>query len=366
MITKSLQHILSLCLLTTAYCQLAFSQQSSSISISTIDTNRIDTNYIKFYEDKLIIGLYQSERSFDILIDQNLKTDTNKTAVNYIANSNHVSGISVDYDIIGFDFGYKSVPSGNARTGNSDYLDLGLTINTRGLRFENSFKRYSGFYDNNSANYIRPFTDSTNYYQNPGMNLRVIKSKMIYTFNKRKFALGAAYANVKRQVRSKGSWLVIGNFYTLNLYSDSSIIPRPLRNGYSPVWDEFHRMNVYAYSAGFGGTYTLVFWKYFYFNFLASFGIEAQYRHLNAVPENTRFTSWKVQYAGDWRVSLGYNAKRFFMRASSIYDINNYDSQALSFGMTFIAGSFDFGYRFNLKTPGPYKKFQETKLYKMM
>jgi len=180
--------LLSMCLLLAANWQLAFSQPSGSdtASISNTDTRRIDTNYVKFYKDKLILALWQSEQRFDILIDQKmaLVPDTVGSAINYIANSNHVSGISVDYDIIGFAFGYRSIPEGNARTGNSNYLDLGLNINTRSFRFENSFKRYTGFYDNNSKNYIQPFTSTTHYYQNSSMNLRVVKSKLIYSFNK--------------------------------------------------------------------------------------------------------------------------------------------------------------------------------------
>ena len=342
--------------------QLVFSQQSGSASLSSADTNQIDTNYVKFYKDRLIIGLWQSERSFNMTIDQKMLSPADSTAINYIANSNHVSGISLDYDIIGFAFGYKSVAGDTARTGKSDYLDLGLNINTRRLRLENSYKRYTGFYDNNSDYYIHPFTKTTRYFQNPSMNLRVTKAKLVYTFKTKKFALGAAYANAKRQVKSKGSWILVGNFYALNLFSDSSIIPPLQRPNYGILWDGLKRMNVYAYSAGFGGTYTVVFWKKFYFNFLASFGIESQYRHFYISPENTRYTYWKTQSAVDWRTSLGYNGKRFFVRASTIYDINNYDSKALNFEMKFIAGSFDLGYRFNFKAPKPYRKFQESKI----
>ncbi|TAL62367.1 MAG: DUF4421 domain-containing protein [Bacteroidetes bacterium] len=357
--------IISICLLFIANCQPAVAQQSGSASLSSVDTSKTDTNYVKFYKDKLIIGLWQSERSFDILIDQKLAADTNKTAINYIANSNHVSGISLDYDIIGFAFGYRSVANGTKRTGNSDYLDFGFNINTRGLRFENSFKRYTNFYDKNTPNYVKPFTDSTDYYQTP-MSIRVLKSKLLYTFSKKKFALGAAYANVKKQIRSKGSWIAVANFYSLNMFSDSSIIPYPLQKYYGTTWNKFNRMNVYAYSAGFGGTYTLVFWKRFFFNFLISGGIETQYRHYYTANNGKRISTWKTRGAGDWRTSLGYNSKRFFMRVSSMQDLTNYDSNALKFEMKFIAGSFDFGYRFNFKAPRPYRKFQETKLYKML
>lgn len=357
---------ISLCLFTFSCCQMTFAQQSSSATVSSPDSNKVDTNYVKNYKDKLIIGLWQSERRFDIHMDQKMFPGTDSTEINYIANSNKVSGISLDYDIIGFAFGYRSLPGGNKRTGNTDYLDLGLNINTRRLRLENSFRRYTGFYDNNSRNYILPFTDSTNYFQNPSMNLRMVKSKLIYTFNNKKFTLGAAYANVRRQVKSKGSWLLIGNFYAMGISSDSSLIPAGLQPKYGVVWDGLNRINVYAFSAGVGGTYTIVFWKNFYFNVLAGFGLERQYRHYYTYPENVHYAYWKTWSAADWRTSLGYNGKRFFIRTSAVYDLNNYESEDLKFEMKFISGSFDFGYRFNFKAPKPYNKFQETKLYKML
>jgi hypothetical protein len=344
-----------------------FGQQSSvAASVTSVDTSRIDTNYVKDYSDKLVLGLWQAEGTYDItLAEKKFPKAADSSTVNYIANSNHVSGVSLDYDIIGFAFGYRSVPSGNARTGNTDYLDLGLNFTTRGFRFENSWRRYTGFYDNNTKNYTHPFNDSVPYTQFPHMNLRVIKSKLIYSFNKKRFALGAAYANVKRQVKTRGSWLLIGNFYSMNLYSDSSIIPFPLRGFYGTHWDGFNRMNIYAFSAGFGGTRTFVFWKKFFFNIFASLGLESQYRHYYTLPENDHIKYWRTWFAGDWRSSLGYNSKRFFIRSSSIFDLTNYESSDLMFKMNFKAVSFDFGYRFNFKAPKPYHKFQETKFYKM-
>jgi hypothetical protein len=345
----------------------SFAQKSSSASLSFVDTGKLDTNYVKFYKDKLVLALWQSRRNFDIdLIPKTNEQLLDSFAVNYIANSNNVSGISVDYDIIGFSFGYRSVPTGNYRTGNTDYFDMGFNINTRGLRFENSWKRYTGFYDANTKNYVKPFNDSVPFTQFPKMSIRVVKSKIIYTFNKKRFALGAAYANVKRQVKTRGSWILVGNFYSMNLYSDSSIIPQPIRNYYGEHWEGLNKMNIYAFSAGFGGTRTFVFWKKFFFNIFASLGLESQYRHYYTVPENYHTKYWKTWFAGDWRTALGYNSKRFFIRLTGIYDITNYESSAHVFKMTFYAGSFDFGYRFDFKAPKLYSKLQETKLYKML
>ena len=347
----------------------SFPQQSTivSASASPVDTSKIDTNYVKLYKNQLIVALWQSERSFDLTLAQKMVADSGLSTINYIANSNHVSGVSLDFDILSLAFGYRSVPSGDKRTGSTDYLDFGFNINTSGLRFENSYKRYTGFYDKNTPKYVQPFNlDSTPYFQNPSMNIRVIKSKMIYAISHKRFSLSGAYANVRRQVKSAGSVLLVYNFYGLSMRCNSSIIPPPLQKYYGPVWDGLNRMNIYAFSAGAGLTRTFVIFKKFYINFFGSLGLERQYRHFYTYPENAHFRYWKTWFAGDWRTALGYNGKRFFIRATSIYDLNNYESNDLRFEMKFIMGSFDFGYRFNFKPPKPYRKFQETKAYKML
>ena len=130
-----------ICQLPTAYCQLVFSQQSSTGTAEISSSIGIDTNYVKCYPNKLIVGVWQSVRSFDITLAQKMTRDSGRSTINYIANSNNVTGISLDYDILSASFGYKSVASGDKRTGNTDYLDFGLTLNTKGLRFENSYVR---------------------------------------------------------------------------------------------------------------------------------------------------------------------------------------------------------------------------------
>lgn len=103
----------------------------------------------------------------------------------------------------------------------------------------------------------------------------MVKSKLIYTLDKKRFALSAAYANVKRQVKTRGSWMVIRNFYSMNLFSDSSIIPKPLSGYYGKHWDGFNKMNVYAFSAGLGGTRTLYSSKNFSSMYLPLWGLKA-------------------------------------------------------------------------------------------
>ncbi len=353
-----------------ANCPLAFSQHSGNVTATRSDTSRVDTNYVKSYKDKLILGLYYSERRFLINMSaQDSGHTVPGSTISYIANSNHITGISLHYDIIGLAFGFRSVPSGNLSTGNTKYLDFELNLNSQRWRLENSFRNYKGFYDNDTSLYFKKaLPDTLKYFlQVPSMNLRVIKSKFIYSFNKRKFSLGAAYSNINRQLKSKGSWLIIANFYSLNLHADTSFVPRPLRTHYDTIWDGLNRMNIFAGSAIFGGTYTVVMWKRFYVNFLLTGGFETQYRDFYTQPENKMQSYWRTTTAADFRLAIGFNSKRFYIRNTSTFDINNYDpTKDIKIGTVYYAFSFDVGYRFNVKTPKPYKKFQGTKLYDLL
>jgi hypothetical protein len=343
---------------------ISFGQEPVVAAAGVSAGSAVDTNYIHFYKDKLIIGLWQSERQYEIGISEKLKPDTGKSAINYVALANHVTGFSLDYDIISFSLGFRAIPQGNSRTGKTDYLDLSLNFNTRGFRFENSYRQYKGFYDNNTADYTVPFTDTVPYFQNPSMFLQTLRSKMIYNFNRKKFTLGAPYGNAKRQLKSAGSWMLVANFYGFFLNTDSSFIPPPIQSYYGLVWDGLHKMNIYAYSMGPGGSYTFVIWKKVYLNFLVSFGLERQYRHFYVRPENIHYSYWQTWFTADWRTSLGYNGKRFFLRISNFIEGSAYNGKDLYIDSRLVAGSVDFGYRFNFKPPKPYRWFQSTKIYK--
>jgi hypothetical protein len=346
-----------------------FSQESGAnkVRVSAGQSDKLDTLYVQSYEDKLVVGVWQSSKTFLLDVNERMTGYMGvNTAVGYVANSKSVSGFSMDYDIIGLSFGFRSLPSGDETVGNSKYVDFDLTINTSGFRFENSYRRYIGFYDDNSPNYIKPFDESTHYYQNNDLRLRITKSKIIYLFNKKKFALSAAYANTKRQIKSKGSWIAVSNVYNLNLSDPNQILPTPLMSFYGADYSNLNRLSTTALSAGLGATYTFVIFKRFYFNFLFSLGLETQHRRYFFYQNTQKESSFNLRPASDWRLAFGFNAKRVFMRTTVVYDFNNYSSKKLSLELRLYTFSLDLGYRFNFKPPTPYKKFQASKLYNKM
>jgi hypothetical protein len=328
---------------------------------------KYDTTYIAKYFDKLVLGLYQSARRYDILMEQFVTQDTlagKPSNANYFADANNVTGFSFDYDIIGFSFALKSASAyPESKVGKTTYYSYGVSFTTKGLRLENSIKKYRGFYDKHSPVYDTAFSDTTKYFQNPSMSIFTYKTKAIYTFKKRKFALSSSYANVSRQLKSAFSWILVGNVYMLDMRADSSLVPKPIQPFYGTEWDDMNRMKVLGFSAGGGPSGTLVIKKKFFVNFLLSLGLEAQHRAYSTRSGDASLSIWQPSLASDWRFSIGYNGPRFFMRLSNIVDYNYFYTDAIHISQKFISGEFSFGYRFKVKTPKLYRKFQDTKIY---
>jgi hypothetical protein len=326
-----------------------------------------DTNYYRKYPERLVLALYQSARKYDIKINQSVTPDTfpgKPSFVNYFADANNVTGFSFDYDIIGFAFGFKSVSAQNPDVvGKSTYSSYALNFNANKLRVENTFKKYKGFYDKRSPVYDSIYNDSVLLYQNSSMSVFTLKSKVFYIINKKRFSLNSAYANVARQLKTAGSFILVGNLYYYSMRADSSLIPTPVQTYYGSIWDDMNKMNIIGLSGGAGYSANIVIAKRFFLNFLLGLGIEGQHRNYTTKSGDGSLALWQPSIAADWRLSFGFNNRNFFMRLSNMVDYNYFYTNKIKIDQQFISGEFSFGYRFKIKTPKPYQRFKETKIY---
>jgi hypothetical protein len=323
-----------------------------------------DSTFYKEYPDKLIISLYNSFASQNnIAFSQKITKDSlGKSAFHYYADANVISGIEIDYDIFSLAFAYKVVPPQNAnRKGSTYYSGLGLNLGGDKWKLETSYKSYKGFYDINTPNYIHPFTDTTPYYQNHSMTTENFKAKFIYIINTKKFSYDAAYSCDARQIKSAFTWIAISNLYYNSLRTDTSFIPYPLRSYYKG-YANLNGLNVIGFSEGLGFSATLVLFHRFFGNITSALEPEAQWRRYSyasvAEPNLCYLTS-----SGDTRISFGYNGKRFFFFFTFIADYTNYNKKQLLITNDFYSGSSTIGYRFGVRKPGFYKKFEKTKIY---
>jgi hypothetical protein len=316
------------------------------------------------------LSIFQSKPSYMIDLRQTIATDSaGNSLLNYQTLANFVTGIGLAYDKISFFAGFKTPGEveQQLRKGKTRFSQFNLAITGIKLRIEASAKFYRGFYENNSANYIPGFNDSTSYFQSPDMKNNSFKVKAFYFLNnKKRFSYGAAYVNNVRQLKSAGSFLVSANVYTYSLKNDSTFIPSYINQYYLP-WDDLNVFKATGISIGAGYTHTFTIFKRVFLNLLLSFGIEQQHLVFETADGINKYDKWKTALSAyDVRTSLGYNSKKFFLSFQTIIDGNAYETPQLEVANSFINAVFIIGYRFGVKPPRFYSKFQESGLYKML
>jgi hypothetical protein len=324
-----------------------------------------DTNYYQKYSDRLVVGLYQSYRNYDLAVHQlSTTTDSSRSKLDYIADANNITGLSLAYDKFSFSFGFKSTPPQDAdKKGKTSYRNFGFSMGGNKWILEAAYRRYQGFYEKNTGNYDTTFKKTGKFYQDPSMLNESVKAKFMYFTNNKRFSYKAAYVASFRQLKSSFSWVFVGNIFYNKLQADSSFAPRQVQPYYGSYAD-LTTLNVFGISGGAGGTFTLVLWKKLYVNALLTGSAEPQWRtygHFTGESANRTY----ISFAGDFRGSLGWNGKNFYVLASTVNDYSIINSGQLEVTNKFVSGTFTFGYRFKVKTPSFYKKFQETKLYKL-
>lgn len=323
---------------------------------------RKDSNYYYKYDDRLVIALYQSYRSYNILFNSMMDT-TGVSRLNYQADANNVTGIEINYDKFSLSFGIKSTPSDPYRV-NTSYSNFNFSFGGNRWILETSYRKYKGFYEM-STSYI----DSTNnnaltYYQDPSFANRSVRAKFFYFFNHRKFSYRAAYSCTYRQSRTALSWAFVGNIYQNTLSSDTSFFHPRYRHLYGSNSD-LNRLGIAGISAGAGFSGNIVLLKSLFFNLTFVMGPEVQWRKYGHYYGRSSTLSY-LAIAGDARSSIGFNTRNFFMTISSLNDFYVANGRGLELTTKFLSGAFSIGYRFKVKDPKFMQKVRENKFYKML
>lgn len=322
------------------------------------------TKYIK-YKDRLVIGVFTSWRQFDYTFDQKYtQADSGKAVQHYLADANSVTGIEIDYDKLSVSVGFKTSPSNTALKGNTTYKNFSISVGGNKWILETSYRKYKGFYDQNTAAYDTSYKSGDPYYQNPSMRVEQLKAKFMFFTNNKKFAYKAGYGFTCRQLRSAFTWVLGGNVYSNKMRTDTSFFSPQVRPWYGTD-DSLVQLGVTGLSFGGGASFNLVLWKSLFMNLTFCLYAEPQWRNYTRLGAPVSRLCY-LSGSGDARFSIGYNAKNFFVSLNSFNDFVAVNSKNLLISSKFISGSFNFGYRFKVKAPGFYRKFQRTRLYKML
>lgn len=329
---------------------------------------QLDTNYVQKYNDRLILSLLQNKRSYDLLFTEQI-TNKNISSSNYIAQANDASGFGIDYDKISFSLSKASPisPREVYKKGTTTYTNLGLAVTGNKWVIETSYRRYKGFYDENTAQYDTSYRNSLPFFQNPNLITSSIRAKVFYFFNKKKrFAYRAAYTNTFRQMKTAGSFMLVSNIYNFRIRADSFLIP-PLIQEYYGNWANMNRMNIFSVSLGPGYSCNFVLLKRFFLNLTFTTGLEMQFRNFEFNSGESSRSNVKLSWtAGDIRAAFGFNAKNFLFYFANTVDYNAYNMKQFRIETKFLSSGVHIGYRFPFKEKKWTKWLKENKYYQML
>lgn len=323
-----------------------------------------DTTYYTKYRNRLIISFFQSYRNYGIDIEQKLIKDTLGTSkLGYLAESNLVYGLEVNYDKFNISVGFKNPSSQTDKKGDTKYRNFALNVGGNRWLLENSYRSYSGFYNKKTVNYDTSFNSTGIYDQFPGIRSEAYKTKFLFFTNSNKFSFKSGYSCNYHQLKSAFSFVLSANIYYNRLNSDSSFFPIQVRDFYD-THRSMNGLNVFAVSVYGGGSLNLVLWKAFFMNFTLIIGPEEQWRNYHYLDTYPTRTLFYTSISGDFRGSIGLNFKKFFVLLSGTTDFSWYNASQITFLSKYGAVNFSLGYRFKVKPSKAYQKFQQSKIYR--
>lgn len=330
--------------------------QDNAISFKDTNTNKTkkDSTYIKDYSNLLMFGVYTSGPFMTMKI--NGPTDSlGKYNSNFQGNYTSTFGFNVGYRILGFSFGFRLPvdPSTIDSLGKSAYSTLGLKIRKKALILSFDYRKYKGFYDENTQNFNTTLPSNTPFYIRPDMGLRSYSGTAIWNFTWRKYSFSAPITYCDRQIKTKIGFLLKADISYLQLYADNSFLSNEQQNAF-PDFYTVKTIDAMVFKTGPGMGMNLTFFKRMYLSmniFLMNNNL--LYRYTNESNNASRWRS-NSNYFLEGGGGLGYSAKHFYIGIRASGENNVVRLSGAKITTSFGAVLLDLGFR--IKAPGILEK----------
>lgn len=228
------------------------------------------------------------------------------------------------------------------------YANAIASFSDRGYLVEAGYNWFSGYYEKNSQNFVRPFNESMPYYDYGKLRTLNILLNYVRFNNYKKFSYNAAYRGNARQKKSAGSALYYLSLNYNRAESDTAIIPFQVRKSYDRIGSMNKLFNFYV-NGGVGASGTLVIMKTLYFNATGMVGPGLQFQQYSLVNEHGLRNRINLMLYGDVRFAVGLNLKRFVISSITIVNFKYYNLQKVNITNNYLCSSFNIGYRFNTR-----------------
>ncbi len=341
-----------LLLLSLSFVLALQAQQADTVSILKTDSApppkrlKYDTNYIAKFGNVIAIEPWISAPDFTFRLE-NKDDSLVFTRNDYKPYLRAVFGLDINYRALNVSVGFRenSLTTEEETYGKTQYRILKLRLNTTPFIYEFYHSDFKGFADYNTAGYdtTRPANDF--YVKRADIHLQYTKAKAIYIFSRRRFSYGAAYSFTERQLKTKGTTLVVAHLYRMKADADSAFF-NPGQREYFGKYSTMKYLDVISIGTGPGYAASFVYKKWFFSMGLYLIG-DVQYHHAKSNTNQMITEGWRGALLGDVMLSLGYNGNRFYSGFVLRGDRNLVSLSNINASTSFYSSVFSIGFRFN-------------------
>jgi hypothetical protein len=320
--------------------QLLFSQKETEEE-HVHDTISNDIPYFTNLNNQFILRFYGLYKANNIDLTNEGKT------VKYRPNGIYSIGVGFNYKFLGLGISYGAPLSQSSKDkkGNTQRLDLQMSMISSSFGLDGFLQVYRGYYLSNPGDFTEWNSDI--YPQLPDMDVVTLGVNAFYIFNNKKFSYRAAFISNQVQNKSAGS-ITAGLFGTFDqVKTNNGFVPAELVDS---IQTEFDLKSFEAFTVGLsaGYMYTFVFRKGFYLSLAAVPGMG--YRHFKVVAtDGTESNKDQIAIQLLGRIALGYTKERFYINFNTLFNLRNYTYKSYELSMSSEQLKLTVGFRFQTK-----------------
>jgi hypothetical protein len=286
-------------------------------------------------------------RLFSLYKANNVDLRKDDMELRYRPNGTFNIGLGFNYKFLGLSlsYGIPASASSKEKYGNTQRLDLQISIFSKVFAADGLLQVYRGYYIQNPGDFV-DWKESSNP-QLPDMQVVTLGINAYYLVNHKKFSYRAAFMGNQVQNKSAGSIAagIFGTFDQVRTYN--GFIPPPLQDSVTSNFDlkSFEALTV-GLSVGY--MYTFVLGRGFFIALAAVPGLG--YRQYKLVRINGESkSSDRAAFHMLGRISAGYNHNRYFVQFKTLFNIRNYQYDSYEISLSTEQLRLTIGMRFQTK-----------------
>jgi hypothetical protein len=245
---------------------------------------------------------------------------------------------------VGLSLGFPTSPREIALYGKTRFWDFQINMYGEKFNYDFNLQWYKGFYQSNPEDFDKNWNVSSGYPQLPDLRTFNIGMNAYYLFNHDKFSYQAAFVQTERQIKSAGSFLLMGSTFHTSIKSDVDLLPssNPLEKNQGT---NFRRGYFNILSVAPGYAYTFVINENFYVSPSLLWGLSL--RQQAYVIDGERSFGVGIGQKINFRLAAGYYGKQFFAGFNFIWDNNRMGMENVRLSTSAVNIKLFVGYRFN-------------------